>query len=123
MATSVRARGRPATVARAVLAFHAGDLGVDAGAFRFESVRVSNIGAHVRGREFRGGVPVGGISAAVHLVDGRVWTVEARPSTLPGCTAAPIGAAPGRAAALAALGLTGADQVSERLLAPPAVGW
>ncbi len=112
--------GDPLTVAAAVLAVHAGDLGVDAGAFRFETVRTSNIGVHVRGREVRGGVPVAGTSAAVHLVDGRVWTVEARPSTLPGtATAVPIGPAAGRAAALASLGLSGADRVtSERLLVP-----
>ncbi len=112
--------GDPLTVAAAVLDAHAGDLGVDAGAFRFETVRTSNIGVHVRGREVRGGVPVAGTSAAVHLVDGRGWTVEARPSTLAGTsTAAAIDAAAARTVALASLGLAGADRVtSERLLAP-----
>lgn len=108
----------PATAARAALARYADELGVDAAAFRFESVRTSDIGVHVRGREFRGGVPVAGTSAAVHVVDGEVWKVEARPSALPGtATSVAVDETVARTAALGALGITGADRVtSERLL-------
>jgi hypothetical protein len=76
--------GAPFAVARGALAAHADRLGVDADSFRFETVRRSIVGVHVRGREFRGGVPVDATSAAVHVVRGRVWQVEARPSALPG---------------------------------------
>jgi hypothetical protein len=94
-------------MARAALERHAGSLGVDASSFRFESVRRSIIGTHVRGREVRGGIPVEGTSAAVHVIDGRVWQVEARPSGLPGA-AAPVAIPAGvaRTMGLSALGIT-----------------
>lgn len=64
--------------ARTAFAAHARRLGVDPGAFRFESVRQSLIGTHVRGREERDGVPVADTWAAVHVVRGRVVQVAAR---------------------------------------------
>ena len=53
-------------------------LGVRASDFRFDSVRRSIVGVHVRGHEYRAGVPVEGTWAAVHIVDGRIRQVEAR---------------------------------------------
>lgn len=75
---------RPKLVARRALNRHAAKLGVDASDFRFDSVRRSIVGTHVRGSEYRGGVPVQATSAAVHIVDGEIWQIEARPSSLPG---------------------------------------
>jgi hypothetical protein len=99
--------GDPFGAARAALESQAPALGVDAAAFRFESVRRSIVGVHVRGREFRGGVPVEGSSLAVHMVGGRVWQVEARPVALPGQpTAVAIPAATATALGLASLGIS-----------------
>ncbi len=98
--------GAPLTVARRALAAHSAELGLDGSAFRFESVRRSIVGVHVRGREFRGGVPVETTSTAVHMVRGRVWQIEARPSSLPGGPALhPISAAAAGELGLAALGI------------------
>lgn len=80
--------GPPLAVAPEILGEHAGTLRLDADRFRFEDVRHSRLGTHVRGHEVRGGVPVMATSAAVHVVDGRVVKVEARPSSLPGTAAA-----------------------------------
>jgi Fungalysin metallopeptidase (M36) len=96
-------------------------LGAEGADFGIDSVRHSLIGAHVRGREVRGGVPVDGTSAAVHIVDGRIVQVEARPSSLPGGPAwAVIG---GDAAGTIALGRLGVASpavppVTERMLVP-----
>ncbi|HVE64224.1 MAG TPA: hypothetical protein VNB94_10525, partial [Mycobacteriales bacterium] len=46
--------GSALDAARRALAAHGGRLGVDPAGFRFETVRRSLIGTHVRGREFRG---------------------------------------------------------------------
>jgi hypothetical protein len=100
------ASGAPMAWAQGALATHAEALGVDAAAFWFESVRRSVVGVHVRGREFRGGVPVELTSVAVHAVRGRVWQVEARPSGLAGtAVTGPISAAVARRLGLAALGV------------------
>jgi len=101
------ASGAPLAWARHTLAAHASQLNVDATAFRFESVRRSIVGVHVRGREFRGGVPVELTSAAVHAVRGRVWQIEASPSSLSGTPVArPISSAAARDLGLAALGVS-----------------
>jgi hypothetical protein len=91
--------GEPYTAARAALAGSAARLGVDAAAFRFETVRTSPLGTHVRGRAFVGGVPVAGSAALVTLADGRVRQVVAHTSALSG---APSAAAVTEAAAVAA---------------------
>ena len=112
-------RGEPLTLAAGALADHAGRLGVDPGDFRFETVRRSIVGTHVRGREYREGVPVSGTSAAVHVVEGEIWQIEARPSPLPGAPAAsPIPAEAAIVRAVAALGLAPTTPAArtERLL-------
>lgn len=99
--------GEAIEAAAQVLAAHADALGVDAGAFAFDHVRVSDLGTHVRGAEVRDGVAVDGTSAAVHVVDGRVVKVEARGTDLPGTAAGTsIGEAAATTAALTATGVT-----------------
>ncbi len=72
-----------------------------------ESVRESIVGTHVRGREFRAGVPVDGSDWLVSAVGGRVVQVEARPVRLAGAPAArPVGEAVARVATLARLRVT-----------------
>ena len=113
------ASGTPTQAATAALRRYAGRLGVDAAAFRFESVRTSLVGTHVRGREFRGGVPVAGTAAAVHIVEGQVWQVEARGlATAPGAPAArPVTRETAQRAALARLGARSpVSVVAERAL-------
>ncbi|MFP5309537.1 MAG: M36 family metallopeptidase [Actinomycetes bacterium] len=107
--------GDPLDVATQVLARHAAALGVDAGAFVLDHVRVSDLGTHVRGHEVRDGVRVLDSSAAVHVVDGRVVKVEARGVALPG-TAAPA-AVPADVARATALALEGVTET----VTPPAV--
>ena len=113
--------GEPYGLAEAALARHADRLGVNAGDFRFETVRHSIVGTHVRGREYRQRVPVAGTSAAVHVVGGRIWQIEARPSSLPGApTPAPIPAGAAALRAVTALGLPATTPAArtERLLVP-----
>src|SRR5688572_25815010 len=74
----------PRIAAADALDAHAGRLGVAADDFALTQVRRSIVGTHVRGHEIRGGIPVHGSSAAVHIVDGRVVQVEARDVDLPG---------------------------------------
>lgn len=116
------AAGSPWIAARTALERYEDRLGVDADGFVFESVRRSIVGLHVRGREYRGGVPVDGTSAAVHLVRGRVWQVEARGvGPVPGGPARnPIGPDDAVGAALAATGVTDPYQAppTRRLLVP-----
>ncbi|HVF04349.1 MAG TPA: M36 family metallopeptidase [Frankiaceae bacterium] len=84
------AKGDPLAVAAKALRTYAGPLGVDARDFRFDSVRKSLIGVHVRGAEVRGGVPVERTHALVTIADGRVIQVAAQDSDLlgaPGATA------------------------------------
>jgi hypothetical protein len=101
------ATGSPIPAARAALTANARALDVDPADFRFESVRRSMVGIHVRGREFRGDVPVDATSVAVHMVGGRVWQVEARPSSLPGSPSAEvISSSAARSLGLAALKIT-----------------
>ncbi len=104
----------PVVAAHLALERMAPVLDVDAGRFGFDHVTQSAVGTHVRGREVRAGVPVDGTSATVHIVDGRIWQVEARASDLPGApTANPVPASVARTVALASLGLTDADHVAE----------
>ncbi|MCA1727690.1 MAG: M36 family metallopeptidase [Actinobacteria bacterium] len=115
------ASGMPFVAARRALEAQAAALQVDASRFRFESVRRSIVGVHVRGREFRGGVPVEHTSVAVHMVDGRVWQVEARASSLPGSPAHPAltpAAAVRVAEALAGVAHPFVPSVAERRLVP-----
>ena len=91
------------------------ELGSRAADFRWEVVRTSLVGQHVRGRQYRGGVPVAGTDVLVSEVGGRVVQVEAHGTQLPGAPAShPVGEVVARAAALGRLGVT-------RLLAPLAV--
>lgn len=100
------ASARPKVVARRALARHSDRLGIDPSRFRFTTVRRSIVGTHVRGREFRGDVPVAGTSAAVHIVRGEIWQIEARPSSLPGRpTVMPISRQQAISTALAATGI------------------
>ncbi|MDQ3991007.1 MAG: hypothetical protein M3245_01680, partial [Actinomycetota bacterium] len=62
------ARAAPLVAAAHALRGWADGLGVDASEFVFEHVRRSIVGTHVRGRQYRGGVPVDGSWAAVHIV-------------------------------------------------------
>lgn len=113
------AAGDPRSVATGALSRHADQLGVNADAFRWETVRTSRIGVHVRGREFRGGVAVDGTAALVSLLSGRVAQVEAYATELAGTpVAAPIGAVVARRAAHARLGVTSTlvPSAVERLL-------
>ena len=108
--------------ARSALEQAATRLGVRASDFRFDSVRHSIVGVHVRGREYRAGVPVEGTWAAVHIVDGRIWQVEARGSAgIPGEPAAdPIDSAAAIDAAASGLALDRliGRPVAHRLLVP-----
>ena len=95
------ATGAPTSWAAKALRVHAGRLGVDASTYRFESVRTSLIGTHVRGRQFRGGVAVQGADVLVSALNGRVVQVDALASALPGTASkAPVGELVAKAAAL-----------------------
>ncbi len=88
-------------------------LGVDD--LRVERVRTSLIGTHVRGRQYRGALPIDRTDWVVSAVGGRVVGVDARPSTLPGAPVArPVPPAVARAAAAARLGV-------RTTVVPPAV--
>ena len=78
------ARGNLEAMALAALDRFSQRLGAGEATFGIDSVRRSIIGTHIRGREVRGGVPVEATSAAVHVIDGRIVQVEARPSSLAG---------------------------------------
>ena len=114
--------GTPLQTAYAALRAQAPALGVDAETFRFDTVRTSPVGTHVRGRQYRSGVPVARSAAAVQLIRGRVVQVEARAPRLPGRPAArPVPRAAAVAAALAHVGVRTPLKVSaERVLAPSA---
>ena len=100
----------PWRTARKALERHAGQLQIDPADFRFESVDRSIVGTHVRGREFRSGVPVEKTAVAVHFVDGRVIQIDAyERAHLEGRpVASPVGPAAASAAALSALSVTDA---------------
>lgn len=73
-------------------------------AVRWESARRSLIGVHVRGHQYRDGLPVAGTDVLVSAVDGRVVQVAAAGTDLPGRAAtAPVGGAAARRTALDAL--------------------
>ncbi|MGH2711847.1 MAG: M36 family metallopeptidase [Actinomycetota bacterium] len=108
--------GAVATATAALNRFGA-RLGAGDATFAIDSVRHSIIGTHIRGREVRGGIPVEGTSAAVHIVDGRVIQVEARASSLAGRPGwALAGAEAARAIATRRLAAADAQTVTERLL-------
>jgi hypothetical protein len=98
------ARGDAKAVAARALAAYDDRLGVDAARFRFDSVRHSLIGTHVRGSEQRGGVPVAGTDALVTIADGRVVQVAAHGAgdVTGTAVASPVGAATALTHALAA---------------------
>jgi hypothetical protein len=101
------AKGAPTAWAAKALRAQARRLGIDAAAYRLESVRTSLIGTHVRGRQYRGDVPVLGADVLVSAVAGRVVQVDAFGTALPGMPAAvPVGAVVARAAALDRLAVT-----------------
>ena len=110
----------PATAPEAALAAVADRLGVDARAFAFDFHRTSLAGEHFRGRQVIDGVAVDGTAAAVHVIDGRIVTVEARDTDAVGAPVAdPVAAEVAEAAVLGHFGITEAIAVdSERLLVP-----
>src|SRR5688572_32167706 len=113
------AAGGAVATATAALDRFGDRLGAGDASFAIDSVRHSIIGTHVRGREVRGGVPVEGTSAAVHVVDGTIVQVEARASRLAGQPGWDlIGAEGARTIALHRLGVTAptVPPVTERLL-------
>ncbi len=90
---------------------------------RVERVHRSLIGTHVRGRQYRAGVPIVHTDWVVTAIGGRVVQAAAHPSSLPGApTPRPVSAALAQRAALTALGST--SQLTtpsvERLLVPRA---
>src|SRR4051794_32699056 len=104
------ALGAPSTWALRALDRH-----FDVSGARVEHVRESIVGTHVRGREYRGGVPVEGSDWLVSAVSGRIVQVEAHAVRLPGApVATPVGEVMARAAALGRLKV-------RSLLAPTAV--
>lgn len=110
-----RATGTPQRWAARALRENAGRLGVDASAYRVESVRTSLIGTHVRGRQHRGDVAVQGTDFLVTAIAGEVVQVDAFGTALTGLPATePVGQLVARAAALGALQVT-------KLLAPVSV--
>ncbi|HVE98480.1 MAG TPA: M36 family metallopeptidase, partial [Mycobacteriales bacterium] len=104
----------PLATAAAYLRTHAATLGVDPASFRFESVRRSVVGTHVRGREHRGSVPVSGTVADVHVIGGRVVQVAARSlAGLPGVPArSPLASSSATTTALRVAGIRSAHAVS-----------
>jgi hypothetical protein len=81
-------------------------VGAEASSYRWEAVRTSLIGQHVRGRQYRGGVPIAGTDVLVSQVNGRVVEVEAHGTQLPGLPSAhPVGELVARAAAVRHLGV------------------
>ncbi len=116
------ARGTPRAVAAAALRTYAARLGVDAAAFRFDTVRQSLTGIHVRGAEVRGGVPIEGTAALVTIAGGRVVEVAAYGVGVVtgGPVATPVTAVTAVASALRAARVTTplAPSVAHRLLVP-----
>ncbi len=104
--------------ARTALARKAKRLRIDASQFRFETVRRSIVGRHVRGSQYRDGVRVEGGEAIVSIVKGRIVWVQAKQIHAAGsAVATPIGTISAERAGLAAVGLSTADRTSvERLM-------
>ncbi|MFN2537697.1 MAG: hypothetical protein ABR549_06040, partial [Mycobacteriales bacterium] len=100
------ATGAPTQWAARALRAQSGRLGIEASAFRLEVVRSSLIGTHVRGRQYRGDVPISGTEVLVSAIAGRVVQVNVESSDLPGAPAEhPVGELVARAAALGHLGI------------------
>jgi len=117
------ATGVPTVWAARTLRAQAARLGVDASAYRLESVRTSLIGTHVRGREYRGGIPVFGTDVLVSAIGGRVAQVDALGSALPGVPVErPVGELVAKAAALGHLHIESlyVPAAVERVLVPHA---
>jgi hypothetical protein len=101
------ATGAPTAWAAKALRTQAGRLHVEASTFRFESVRTSLIGTHVRGRQYRGGLPIVGTEVLVSALAGRVAQVDTQGTQLAGTAAVhPVGELVAKAAALGALQVT-----------------
>ena len=101
------ATGAPTAWAARALRAQAARLGVDASTFRFEVVRTSLIGTHVRGRQYRGDVPISGTEVLVSAIAGRVVQVNVESEDLSGEPAThPVGEIVARAAALGHLDVT-----------------
>lgn len=101
------ATGAPTAWAARALRAQAGRLGIDASTFRLEVVRTSLIGTHVRGRQYRGGVPIRGTEVLVSAIAGRVAQVNVEATALPGePSSAPVGELVAKAAALGAANVT-----------------
>jgi hypothetical protein len=117
------ASGRPTAWAGRALRQQAKRLGVDASTFRWETVRTSLIGTHVRGRQYRGGLPIEGTDVLVSAIAGRVAQVDVDGSGLAGAPAThPVGELVARAAALGHLKVTKVlvPTHTDRVLAPTA---
>ncbi len=115
------ATGTPTQWASRALRAQARRLGIDASTFRWETVRTSLIGTHVRGRQYRGGVPVAGTAVLVSAIAGRVAQVDVDSSDLPGAPVAdPVGPLVAKAAAIGHLDVTRLFKPAsvERVLVP-----
>ncbi len=112
----------PGAWALAALRAQAARFGVDAAAFRVDSVRESLVGTHVRGRAYRDGIPVAGSAFVAHVADGAVRHLDAydHHRTLSGAPAArPLAADEATRLAHAALGvLRAVPATPKRLLVP-----
>ena len=105
--------------ARSILETTARDLGVSASELNIEEVDRSISGTHVRGRQYRSGVPVDGTYFAVHFVDGKAVQTDAYSSELSGePTDDPISSTTAVGLAHSSLGVTETlvPSRSERLL-------
>jgi hypothetical protein len=101
------ATGSPTAWAAKALREQAARLRIDASTFKLERIRTSLIGTHVRGRQYRGGVPISGTEVLVSAIAGRVAQVNVEATTLPGePTTAPVGELVAKAAALGAVGVS-----------------
>ena len=80
----LEARSSFRATAQAVLRTTAADLGVATSGLRIDEVDHSISGVHVRGRQYRDGVPVDETNFAVHFVNGEAVQVDAYTSDLPG---------------------------------------
>ena len=80
---------------------------------RVERVDTSLLGTHVRGRQYRGGVPVEGTDWLVSAIAGRIVQAEGHPTSLPGAPAPkPVGAALATASRPARLGVDAARRTA-----------
>ena len=117
---SLHRAGSYRSTAKHILQRFERDLGVEASTFEIDDVKRSIAGVHVRGRQYRGGVPVEGTGFAVSYVDGRAVQVDARDIDLRGTPVTqPIDAVDAVTSAYSALGVASplVPSQPERLLA------